>query len=57
MNFIEFLSRQKIPRDPARQLEKVAVWSRNVIIESLSKRRICQHGRQPEVNQTVTDGE
>ena len=26
-------------------------------IESLSKRRFCQHGRQPEVNRVVTDGE
>ena len=26
------------------------------ILESLSKRRFCQHGRQPEVNRTVTDG-
>ena len=27
------------------------------IIESLSKRRFCQHGRQPEVNRVVIDGE
>ena len=26
-------------------------------IESLSKRRFCQHGRQPEVNRVVIDGE
>ena len=25
--------------------------------ESLSKRRFCQHGRQPEVNRVVIDGE
>ena len=27
------------------------------VIESLSKRRFCQHGRQPEVNRVVIDGE
>ena len=27
------------------------------ILESLSKRRFCQHGRQPEVNRVVIDGE
>ena len=27
------------------------------IIESLSRRRFCQHGRQPEVNRAVIDGE
>ena len=26
-------------------------------IESLSRRRFCQHGRQPEVNRAVIDGE
>ena len=26
-------------------------------LESLSKRRFCQHGRQPEVNRVVIDGE
>ena len=30
---------------------------REVVIESLSKRRFCQHGRQPEVNRAVMDGE
>ncbi len=30
-------------------------WER--LIESLSKRRFWQHGRQPEVNQAVVDGE
>ena len=29
----------------------------DVIIESLSRRRFCQHGRQPEVNRAVVDGE
>ena len=28
-----------------------------VLIESLSKRRFCQHGRQPEVSYVVIDGE
>ena len=28
-----------------------------VLIESLSRRRFCQHGRQPEVNRAVIDGE
>ena len=28
-----------------------------VLLESLSKRRFCQHGRQPEVSCVVTDGE
>ena len=28
-----------------------------VVLESLSKRRFCQHGRQPEVNRAVIDGE
>ena len=27
------------------------------IVESLSKRRFCQHGRQPEVSCVVIDGE
>ena len=27
------------------------------LIESLSKRRFCQHGRQPVVNRVVIDGE
>ena len=27
------------------------------VLESLSKRRFCQHGRQPEVNLVVIDGE
>ena len=26
-------------------------------LESLSKRRFCQHGRHPEVNRAVVDGE
>ena len=26
-------------------------------LESLSRRRFCQHGRQPEVNRAVIDGE
>ena len=26
-------------------------------LESLSKQRFCHHGRQPEINRTVTDGE
>ena len=30
---------------------------KSVILESLSKRRFCQHGRQPEVSCVVTDGE
>ena len=30
---------------------------RGKVIESLSKRRFCQHGRQPEVNRVVIDGE
>ena len=29
----------------------------HLLIESLSKRRFCQHGRQPEVNRFVIDGE
>ena len=29
----------------------------SAVIESLSKRRFCQHGRQPEVSCVVTDGE
>ena len=28
-----------------------------VLLESLSRRRFCQHGRQPEVNRAVIDGE
>ena len=28
-----------------------------IVIESLSKRRFSQHGRQPEVNRVVIDGE
>ena len=28
-----------------------------VLLESLSKRRFCQHGRLPEVNRAVIDGE
>ena len=31
-------------------------YIRHEIIESLSKRRFCQHGRQPEVNRVVIDG-
>ena len=27
------------------------------LIESLTRRRFCQHGRQPEVNRAVIDGE
>ena len=27
------------------------------VLESLSKRRFCQHGRQPAVNRVVIDGE
>ena len=30
---------------------------RGHLIESLSRRRFCQHGRQPEVNRAVIDGE
>ena len=26
------------------------------LLESLSRRRFCQHGRQPEVNRAVIDG-
>ena len=29
----------------------------NLILESLSRRRFCQHGRQPEVNRAVINGE
>ena len=29
----------------------------DAILESLSRRRFCQHGRQPEVNRAVIDGE
>ena len=29
----------------------------DAIMESLSKRRFCQHGRLPEVNRAVIDGE
>ena len=34
-------------------------WRQGVdqILESLSRRRFCQHGRQPEVNRAVIDGE
>ena len=28
-----------------------------LLLDSLSKRRFCQHGRQPEVNRVVIDGE
>ena len=28
-----------------------------MVIESLSRRRFCQHGRQPEVNRAVIDSE
>ena len=27
------------------------------LLESLSRRRFCQHGRQPEVSRAVIDGE
>ena len=37
------------------QAKQNLVWLMS--IESLSKRRFCQHGRQPEVNRVVIDGE
>ena len=36
---------------------KVRNFVNMIIIESLSRRRFCQHGRQPEVNRAVIDGE
>ena len=32
-------------------------WVDIHILESLSRRRFCQHGRQPEVNRAIIDGE
>ena len=31
--------------------------TQKLLLESLSKRRFCPHGRQPEVNRVVIDGE
>ena len=39
---------------PARLLKETAPV---ISIESLSRRRFCQHGRQPEVSRAVIDGE
>ena len=36
---------------------KTIFYQKTKLIESLSKRRFCQHGRQPEVNRAVIDGE
>ena len=43
--------------DENRQGMDILQSNTKTIIESLSRRRFCQHGRQPEVNRAVIDGE
>ena len=41
---------------PTNRLTLFPIYLSLFIVESLSKRRFCQHGRQPEVNRVVIDG-
>ena len=42
---------------PTNRLTLFPIYLSLFIVKSLSKRRFCQHGRQPEVNRVVMDGE